>query len=313
MMKLRALVVESNPEDLLFLDNALSEIGEGRHWTQWVQVETHHAASWQEAAAILSSRPISVVLLNLNLSDSHGAETFRRTRELAPQIPIVLTVDAPDRELAAQLIRDGAQDFLLKGQIDCGPLIHSLENAIERHRTVSALRATTMIDPLTGLLNRGGFLSLAGRDRMLAERLGARFILISAESANARGRADRPSRSNPSQDLALVEAADHLRSLAGPIGLTARIGENRFAMTLFDSPAERVEAAWARVESPSNSSIALALGFSIYDSRNPVALEVLLDQAEADLRARAAVRTTPLPTSIAPPNPLPGKAASARS
>ncbi len=328
-MKLRALIVESNGEDLLFLDNALREIGEGMHWTQWVQVEAHHASNWQDAASILKTRPIDVVLLGLNLSDTHGAEAFRRTQAVAPQIPVVLIVDTPDRDLAAQLVREGVQDFLLKGQIDCGPLIHSLENAMERHRLVSALRATTMIDPLTGLLNRGGFLTLAGRDRMLAERMGIRFILIAAENGNTRanrlaaapyterkGMGQR--KSTPSQDLALVEAADHFRSLAGPMGLTARISDTRFAMTLFDSPSESVEAAWARVEAASSGCSAaetsfahrrtagehkadrsnlagktLDLGFAIFDARNAVALEVLLDQAEADLRIRAAAVSAP--------------------
>jgi two-component system cell cycle response regulator len=355
-MKLRALVVESNGEDLLFLESALREIGEGIHWTQWVQVETHQASNWREAAAILKNRAIDVVLLGLNLSDSQGAETFRRTQAMAPQIPIVLIVEDPDRDLAAQLVREGAQDFLLRGQLDCGPLIHALENAMERHRLVSALRATTMIDPLTGLLNRGGFLTLAGRDRMLAERLGVRFILIAAENGNTRAHrlsaGPGQQKSTPSQDLALVEAADHLRSLAGPMGLTARIADTRFAITLFDSAAESVEAAWARVEAaslgsgswissqafaaenssgrraahgeyagperiPSSKGLphkTLDLGFSIFDARNPVALEVLLDQAETDLRARAASGSSPklLPTSPTAPRIPPDKVIAAR-
>ena len=146
-------------------------------------------------------------------------------------------------------------------------------------------------------------------------------------------------KSTPSQDLALVEAADHFRSLAGPMGLTARISDTRFAMTLFDSPSESVEAAWARVEAASAGSSSpessfdhsfdrgkaftesqadrsnlagktLDLGFAIFDTRNPVALEVLLDQAEADLRIRAAAVSAP--ASSMPRRMPPDKAVAAR-
>ena len=51
---MRVLVIESDPEDLLFLREVLVEIGEGRYWTHWVNIEILDAASWTGAAAILA-------------------------------------------------------------------------------------------------------------------------------------------------------------------------------------------------------------------------------------------------------------------
>ena len=113
------------------------------------------------------------------------------------------------------------------------------------HRLLTALRAASTHDTLTGLLNRGGFLASAYRDRKLAERLGRRLMLMVAEPkdlgeiATAHGEQRR--------DLVLIETADHLRSLAGPADLLARIDSTRFGMTVFDTEAESMEATWAHM------------------------------------------------------------------
>ena len=125
LMHLRVLLVESDPEDLLFLEEVLLEIEEKRlwnpHWHQWVHVETLAASTWMEAAAMIPREPVDVILLNPNLGDSLGAATFRRLQALAPHIPVILLTEAEDRDLAAHLVREGAQDFLNKKQIDCAP------------------------------------------------------------------------------------------------------------------------------------------------------------------------------------------------
>jgi DNA-binding NtrC family response regulator len=179
LMHLRVLVVESDPEDLLFLEEILIEIEEKRQWNpqwhRWVHVETLAASTWMEAAAMIPREPVDVILLNPNLSDSLGAATFRRLQALAPHIPVIVLTEAENCDLAAHLVREGAQDFLNKKQIDCAPLAHAIRNAIERQRCLLAARATALSDPLTGLLNREAFPAFAGRDRTLAECLHCRW------------------------------------------------------------------------------------------------------------------------------------------
>jgi diguanylate cyclase (GGDEF)-like protein len=279
-MNLRLLLVESEPEDAIFLKDVLTEIESGRYWSQWVHIETLHAATASDAMAIVVNEIIDVILLDLDLSDSQGADTFRCMQSVAEQIPMVLLMGAEDDALAARMIRDGAQDFLLKKQIDCAPLAHAIRNAIERHRLLSAARAGAITDPLTGLPNRGGFLTFADRDRKLAERMGRRMMLIVAESKDCADISTSEGRQR--RDLIMVEAADHLRSLSGPTDFLARIGQTRFAMTIFDTDAESVEEAWARLHAGVTGQ-RIQIGAAIFDTERPVSLEALLDQAALDL------------------------------
>jgi len=283
-MSLRVLLVESDVEDVLFLQEALAEIEGGRYWSNWVPIETLHADTWAKAGTILANELLDLLLLDLDLTDVQGAETFRRAQAAAPQVPVILLTCAEDAEVAARLVRDGAQDFLIKKQIDCAPLAHAIRNAIERHRLLSATRASSMIDSMTGLPNRGGFLTFADRDRKLAERLGRRLMVLVAEPKNlseitaAYGEQRR--------DLTLIEAADHLRALLGPSDLVARITETHFGLTIFDTDAEPVEAAWARFHSTA-AAHRIGIGAAIFDADHPATLEVLIDQAESDLAPAA--------------------------
>src|SRR5579864_4095322 len=121
-MNLRVLLVESDTEDVLFLHEALTEIEGGRYWSNWIRIETLHADTWAKAAAIVAHEALDLLLLDLNLADSQGSETFRRAQATASHVPIILLTCAEDAEIAGRLIRDGAQDFLIKKQIDCASL-----------------------------------------------------------------------------------------------------------------------------------------------------------------------------------------------
>jgi CheY-like chemotaxis protein len=105
------MLIESKPEDVLFLRDVLVEIGEGRYWNNWVNLEILHARSWSEASAILSSEAVDIVLLDLDVLDSQGIETFRRAQRGAQNIPMVLLLGASEESVGVRMVRDGAQDF----------------------------------------------------------------------------------------------------------------------------------------------------------------------------------------------------------
>jgi PleD family two-component response regulator len=271
---MRVLLIESDPEDVLFLRDVLMEIGQGSYLTNWVNIEVLDAASWTQASAILSHEAVDIVLLDLDLADTQGRETFSRAQLAAQAIPMILLVGGYEQALGVQLVREGAQDFLVKKQVDCEPLAHAMRNAIERHRLLSAARAVSTHDTLTGLLNRAGFLASADRDRKLAERLERRLMVMVAEIASGYGEQRR--------DLALVEAADHLRTLAGPSDLLARIECTRFGITIFDTEIESVEEAWSRIHRALLQH-RIQVGAAIFSANHPATLDLLLDQATADL------------------------------
>jgi diguanylate cyclase (GGDEF)-like protein/PAS domain S-box-containing protein len=83
---------------------------------------------------------IDVVLLDLNLPDSSGYDTFERLNQQAPWVPVILMTGIDNEELAHQAVRQGAQDYLLKTDVDGGVLSRAIRYAIERKRGQEALR-----------------------------------------------------------------------------------------------------------------------------------------------------------------------------
>src|ERR1700680_1049211 len=102
-MTLKVLLVESDAEDALFLQEALTGIEGGRYWSNWIRIETLHADTWAKAGAILAHEPVDLLLLDLNLSDTQGADTFRRAQATASQVPVILLACARDAALGARL------------------------------------------------------------------------------------------------------------------------------------------------------------------------------------------------------------------
>lgn len=276
---MRVLVIESEPEDIVFLRDVLVEIGEGRYWNGWVNIEILEAASWTKASSILSSEPVDIILLDLDIVDSQGIETFRRAQLAARNVPMILLLSASEEMLGLRLVRDGAQDFLVKKQVDCAPLAHAMRNAIERHRLLTASRAASTRDALTGLMNRSGFLTVADRDRKVAEKLNRRMMVIVAEIGRSH------------DDLFVVEAADHLRCIATPADILARIDAARFGITVFDTDAESLEAAAARLQAAMREHH-IQIGTAIFTPDHPATLDALLEQAIANLNPNALAMST---------------------
>ncbi len=82
---------------------------------------------------------IALVLLDLSLPDSFGLDTFARAHEAAPEVPIIVLSGRDDEALAIKTVHEGAQDYLVKGQVDTRLLVRSMRYAIERKRAEEAL------------------------------------------------------------------------------------------------------------------------------------------------------------------------------
>ena len=87
----------------------------------------------------LSRETPSVVLLDLNLPDSRGAETFRRVMEHAPNVPVVVLSGQDDEVLAMKAVHQGVQDYLIKGDISSKHLEHAIRYAVERQGLLRSL------------------------------------------------------------------------------------------------------------------------------------------------------------------------------
>jgi PAS domain S-box-containing protein len=126
------LLVEDNPVDAAFVMGMLrneAQCGPCRHVTNLTG-----------ALAELSATEVDVVLVDLNLGDSSGYETFDRIRKSSAQAAILVLSGSDDEELASRTVREGGQDYLVKGSFDRKLLLRAMRYAVERKTSEEALR-----------------------------------------------------------------------------------------------------------------------------------------------------------------------------
>jgi signal transduction histidine kinase len=145
---LHVLLVEDNAGDVRLLremfSNEKSDSFQLTHMVRMSDAETH-----------LAKGNVDIVLLDMGLPDAHGIDTVRRARAVAPGVPMIVLTGLEDETLAAEAMKEGAQDYLIKGQIESRALPRALRHAIERHR----MQAETDLVRTSQLQLRDRFLS----------------------------------------------------------------------------------------------------------------------------------------------------------
>ncbi|HWZ45071.1 MAG TPA: response regulator [Candidatus Saccharimonadales bacterium] len=129
---LNILLVEDSVMDARFITGLLKGSASGFKWRHVVQLA--------EALSLLKSIRFDIILLDLNLEDSFGHETFARILSAAPSTAILVLSASDDEELAIRTVREGAQDYLVKGSFDRRLLLRSIHYAYERKQSEEALR-----------------------------------------------------------------------------------------------------------------------------------------------------------------------------
>jgi PAS domain S-box-containing protein len=115
--------------------------------------EITHFLTLQEGLAYLNMIKVDVVLLDLNLSDSQGLDTLEKVRAASQDIAIIVMTGVDDSHTAITAMQSGAQDYLVKGNIDHQSLIRAVCYSIERIKIEIALRDSeafvcTLIDAI---------------------------------------------------------------------------------------------------------------------------------------------------------------------
>ena len=121
------LLVEDNAGDARLLREMFSkEKGDSFQFTHYLRM--------RDAETHLAKGGVDIVLLDMGLPDAHGIETVLRAHAAAPNVPMIVLTGLEDEALAAEAMKVGAQDYLIKGQIESRALPRALRHAIERHR-----------------------------------------------------------------------------------------------------------------------------------------------------------------------------------
>ncbi|MGD8625317.1 MAG: ATP-binding protein [Anaerolineae bacterium] len=154
---IHALLIEDNPGDARLIREMLVEA----RATDFVLVTAGRLSSGLD---YLDAQEFDVVLLDLSLPGFRGLETFDRLYQHTSRVPVVVLTGLDDEGLATEAVRAGAQDYLIKGQVDSPLLIRALRYAIERHRAEQERerllaaerqqrRVSETLMEVTGLLN----------------------------------------------------------------------------------------------------------------------------------------------------------------
>ena len=192
------LLVEDNPGDARLIRELFRDL-QGRSFDILI------AESFRQAHERLKEHRVDLALVDLSLPDSHGLDTFRKLAESYPSLPQVLLTGLNDQETAIQAVREGAQDYLLKGEVDGHILIRAIDYAIERKRIQVELEAANTrlqksAEDLHSILNQLhiGTILLSSEGRILYMSVSA-LRLLGQTGTTPEGR--------PWQDA--VEFADH--------------------------------------------------------------------------------------------------------
>ena len=153
---LKILLIEDDIADADWIREILGE-------ENFFELELKHVKRVGEALEVLSQDSFDVILLDLSLPDSQGIESLAQVKQKAPESPIVVLTALNDQNIAIQLVREGAQDYLVKGRFEGELLVRSICYAIERQHTEVTLRQQAlmkkMLDRIRQSLNLTDILS----------------------------------------------------------------------------------------------------------------------------------------------------------
>lgn len=212
--KCSVLLVEDSSDSAMLVNHFLSA-------SKIAEFRVVRAATLQAAREALGRERFDAVLLDLNLPDSRGLETFVRIRELAHGAAIVILTAVEDEAVATTAIGHGAADYLIKGEVGGEGLARRIRFAVERNRA-----ATVVPEPLP-----------AGKITVLVGAKGG--VGVSTMAINLGAALSRRERS-----VILLELRSHGGTLAGMLGVTPP--QTLEAMPEFGG-AGSMESAWLKL------------------------------------------------------------------
>ncbi|MGO8975890.1 MAG: putative bifunctional diguanylate cyclase/phosphodiesterase [Steroidobacteraceae bacterium] len=240
----RLLLVEDIPGDSHLLRKMFNE--QGSHNTQLT-----HVKCMSEAETHLAEHAVDIILLDLGLSDAHGSGAVQRAHAAAPDVPLVVLTGLDDESLAVQALQQGAQDYLIRGQIETRGLLRALRYAIERKTMERIAMATARQmahaaehDFLTGLPNRMLLNDRVGQAIVLATRHMNKIAVLFLDLDGFKYIND--SLGHPIGDKLLQSVAKRLADCIRGSDSVSRQGGDEFVVLLLDIEQAEDAAVTAR-------------------------------------------------------------------
>jgi two-component system cell cycle response regulator len=285
----KILLIEDNPADCRIIQELVANVKSSN-------LDLIFASRLSDGLERIKTEVIDAILLDLSLPDSQGLKTFSLLRSRAQNIPILLLTGLPDEELAIQAVREGAQDYLVKDQVDGNLLVRAVNYAIERQRLVAQLEKAreeaqrlTLIDDLTGLYNRRGFFTLSEQQWKLADRKNRKLVLLYCDLDNLKSINDNYG--HLMGDQALIMIAQLLKSTFRESDIIARMGGDEFAILAIEAETngeKMISRLNEKLDELSESEdfhlpLSLSSGYAHYDPEHPRSIEDILGEADSQM------------------------------
>lgn len=277
-----ALLIEADDKDAAGIEQAFED-------SSLADFRLSRACRLDEALKKLETEEFEVVLLDLSLPDSSGMETLVTLQIHSPPSPVVVLSNVDDERVALATLHQGAQDYLIKDDITAPVLAKALHFAIERHRLHEEVRNLALMDELTGLYNRRGFLALAQQQVRVADRTGRPMLLFFIDVDGMKKIND--TLGHAQGDLALKTVADLLQDSFRASDIVARIGGDEFVALAIETSEVGADVLSARLHKKLQSTrppginmnqmsismqLSISMGIAHYSPSAPCTIDELL-------------------------------------
>ena len=195
------------------------------------QFHIAHAPDLDVAARRMARDTVDVLVVDLEPGQLRKRAFVDAARLAALDVPLIILAESDDESLAVESLRHGAQDFLAKGRTDRAALTRALRFAMERHHLQRKVQSLSLVDDLTGLQNRRGFLALAEQHLRLILRKGSALLIYLDLDAL---KEINDTYGHQEGNRALVVTANILRSCFRQSDILARLGGDEFCVLMTD-------------------------------------------------------------------------------
>lgn len=260
--KIRVLLVEDNPADARLIQELSSE-DRSRH------LQIDHVDTLSKALQRLAKGGIDSVLLDLHLPDSMAIDTFDKIYTQYSKLPIVILTGLSDETLSIMAVRKGAQDYLVKGNINSPLLVRSVLYAVERKRLEETVKEQANTDDLTGIPNRRHFYEIAAREIERCRRYKHPFTIVFLDCDNFKVIND--TLGHDAGDRVLRMMAASLKQAVRATDTVGRFGGDEFIVLLIETNTALIENIVTRIKDSltavmrkNNLSLTFSIGAVIF-------------------------------------------------
>jgi diguanylate cyclase (GGDEF)-like protein len=277
------LLVEDNRSQAMIMERMLQEGG--------AEFEVVHVGTLGDAKEHLEASRVACVLLDLTLPDADRLDGLMEIKNVAPEAPIVVVTADKDAGRGIKAVQAGAQDYLVKGQMDSAQLCRSVRYAIERGRSEQQLAHRALHDVLTGLPNRLLFLDRLTYALAQSERQESFVGIFFLDLDGFKGVNDRLG--HLAGDALLRDMAGRLLSWVRPGDTVSRFGGDEFTVLVrevggSEEAADIAERLTEAVRSPvtlEGEEVSLTPSIGIALGRSSQRPEDLLERADKAMYA----------------------------